>query len=245
MSHRPQDASFPDTQWSLVLRAARGEETAAKTALADLYRAYWYPLYVFARRSNHQPVDAEDHVQDFFVELNGKNIWADADPLRGRLRHFLITCFGRWMTQAYRRDHTQRRGGHAPHLPLDTTGAESRYGQEPADRHTPETLCHQVWAREVLDGAMRKLGAERAALGKSAEFDVLKQFLSLHLPTTDSYLDAARRLGVSENVVAVTVFRLRRRYRELARKAVADTLSQPTEDDIEAEWQELLRLLGE
>jgi RNA polymerase sigma-70 factor (ECF subfamily) len=245
MADRSQNASFPDTQWSVVLRAAGGEEPTAKAALADLYRSYWYPLYVYARRSEHQPVDAEDLVQDFFVNLNGKNIWADADPLRGQLRNFLLTCFRRWMTQAYRRDHTQRRGGHAPHLPLDTTGAEDRYGQEPSERHTPETLYHQFWAREVLDRAMDQLGRERALLDKSFEFEVLKQFLSLHLPTTDSYLDAARRLGVSENGIAVTVFRLRRRYRELARKAVADTLSHPTEEDIEAEWQELLRLLGE
>jgi RNA polymerase sigma factor (sigma-70 family) len=245
MSEHSSNASFPDTQWSVVLRAAQGEEGTAKAALADLYRSYWYPLYAFARRSEKQAVDAEDLVQDFFVELNGKNVWADADPLRGRLRTFLLVCFRRWMTQAYRRDHTQRRGGHAQHLPLDTTGAEARYGQEPADRRTPETIFHQYWAREVLDGAMARLGRERAALDKSAEFEVLKQFLSLHLPTTDSYLEAARRLGVSENVVAVSVFRLRRRYRELARKAVADTLSSATEDEIEAEWQDLLRVLGE
>jgi len=131
------DASFPDTQWSVVLRASRGGEAESKKALAELYSAYWYPLYVFARRSDQQPVDAEDLVQDFFVELNGQNVWADADPLRGRLRTFLLVCFQRWVIQARRREHTQRRGGGAAHVPLDTTGAETRYGQKPADRHMP------------------------------------------------------------------------------------------------------------
>jgi hypothetical protein len=91
---------------------------------------------------------------------------------------------------------------------------------------------------------MQRLGEDRAAANKLREFEVLQQFLSIHLPTTDSYLDAARKLGISENTVTVTVFRLRRRYREMARKVIADTLDHPTPEQIEEEWQALIDILG-
>ena len=52
-------AGFPKTRWEIVL-AARGKNTAADQALAELCESYWMPLYAFARRSGRSPSDAED-----------------------------------------------------------------------------------------------------------------------------------------------------------------------------------------
>src|SRR5437667_7652761 len=41
--------AFVTTHWSVVLEA-QGESPAAKEALEQLCRAYWRPLYAFARR---------------------------------------------------------------------------------------------------------------------------------------------------------------------------------------------------
>jgi hypothetical protein len=38
---------FPNTRWSLISRAKKGEDTAR--ALSELCEQYWYPLYVFVR----------------------------------------------------------------------------------------------------------------------------------------------------------------------------------------------------
>ncbi len=244
MSEQPA-AAFPDTQWSQVVRTALGPESGSREALSGLYRSYWYPLYGFARGKGLQAADAEDVVQDFFVYMNGQNLWAEADPLRGRLRTFLLVCFQRFMTKDFRRSQAAKRGGGAVHVDLNVEGVEERYAAELTDPHASlECFYHRRWATLVLDSAMQRLREDRAAANKTREFEVLQQFLSIHLPTTDSYLDAARKLGISENTVTVTVFRLRRRYREMARKVIADTLDNPTPEQIEEEWQALIDILG-
>lgn len=46
---------------------------AAAEALQALCRAYWYPLYAYARRQGHGVADAEDLTQSFFVRLLGRD----------------------------------------------------------------------------------------------------------------------------------------------------------------------------
>ena len=56
---------FATTHWSVVLLAGGGESEQADTALENLCRAYWYPLYAHVRRKGHDPHDAQDLVQEF------------------------------------------------------------------------------------------------------------------------------------------------------------------------------------
>jgi len=244
MSKTPS-SSFPETRWSLVLRAAGGDAPAAKAALAELYERYWYPLYGFARRSGRQPADAEDAVQDFFVALNGRNLWADADADKGKLRTFLIKAFRRHMGTGDRRARTQKRGGGAEHLTIDWAAGEASFALEPADARTPEAIYHRRWSLLMVEGTLEQLANERANGGKGGEFTVLRQFLTIHLPKVDSYLDAARALGKSEGQIAVAVHRLRVRFRHLLRRRIAETLQNPTDEEIEGEWQSLLAILGD
>ena len=59
-------AQFCTTHWSMVLTAGQRELPQATEALEKLCRAYWYPLYFFARRQGSSPEDAQDLTQDFF-----------------------------------------------------------------------------------------------------------------------------------------------------------------------------------
>ena len=52
------------------------------------------------------------------------------------------------------------------------------------------------------------------------------------------YLDLARQLQTTEGAVKVAVHRLRQRYRELLREAIADTVSGP--EEVEEELRHLL-----
>jgi hypothetical protein len=52
------------------------------------------------------------------------------------------------------------------------------------------------------------------------------------------YVDLARRLQTTDGAVRVAVHRLRQRYRELLRQAIADTVSRP--EEIEEELRHLL-----
>src|SRR5436189_2112720 len=82
----PARSSFPQTRWSMVL-SAQADDPAA---LAELCRAYWYPLYCCARRLTASPDDAEDLTQGFFAALLGRQGLKTAAAERGKLRSFLL-----------------------------------------------------------------------------------------------------------------------------------------------------------
>jgi hypothetical protein len=60
---RTSSARFPTTRWSRVVAAGGCATPDGREALAELCRAYWYPLYVFIRRKGFQPDDAQDLTQ--------------------------------------------------------------------------------------------------------------------------------------------------------------------------------------
>ena len=55
------------------------------------------------------------------------------------------------------------------------------------------------------------------------------------------YADIAQKLGMSETAARVAVHRLRRRYRQLIRAEVANTVASP--DEVDAEMRHLLQVL--
>ena len=71
---------FPTTHWSLVLRAGNGTVAGSAEALETLCRAYWFPLYAFARRAGNRPEEAQDLTQEFFSRLLAKDHLQMADP---------------------------------------------------------------------------------------------------------------------------------------------------------------------
>ena len=83
-------ARFRSTHWSVVLTAAQGQTPAGQAALADLYRAYWYPLYSHVRRRGHNPHEAQDLTQGFFLHLLERRGLTQVDPHKGRFRSFLL-----------------------------------------------------------------------------------------------------------------------------------------------------------
>lgn len=60
---------FPNTHWSVVMAATQGCAAEAAAALEVLCRAYWYPLYAYARRFGQPHADAQDLTQEFFSRL--------------------------------------------------------------------------------------------------------------------------------------------------------------------------------
>jgi RNA polymerase sigma-70 factor (ECF subfamily) len=104
-------AGFATTQWSIVVRAARPEESAARWALEQLCQRYWLPLYAFARRRVATVHEAQDLTQEFFVRLLEKNSLAAASPERGRFRSFLLASFKNFLANEWDRAAAQKRGG--------------------------------------------------------------------------------------------------------------------------------------
>ncbi len=235
-------AGFAATRWTLVLAAADGPAASpcAARAMDELCRVYWYPLYAYVRRRGHNSHEAEDLTQEFFLRLLAKDFLAGVDRRKGKFRAFLLASMKHFLANERDRLLTQKRGGGQVWEPLDTVYAERRYRQEPVDDLTPEKLFERHWALTVLEQVLARLQAEFATEGRAAVFDALKQFLTGGRPSA-RYAEVAARLGMTEGAVKVAVHRLRRRYRELLRAEIAQTVAGP--DEIDDEIRHLLNCL--
>jgi RNA polymerase sigma-70 factor (ECF subfamily) len=223
---------FAPTRWTIVLAAGRERTAQSNAALAELCRTYWYPLYVYVRRHSHTKEDAEDLTQAFFERVLGKNYFAGLDRERGKFRAFLLAALKHFLANEREKARSQKRGGGDVPLTLDWQEADTRYRIEPADRLSPDMLFDRAWVLTLLERVIARLRGELVAAGKTELFAQLKPFLELDSSAV-SYAEAAAALQMNEAAVRVTVHRLRRRYRELLRAELTQTLADPQQFDEE------------
>jgi RNA polymerase sigma-70 factor (ECF subfamily) len=193
---------------------------------------YWRPVYSFLRRQGNSPQDAEDLTQGFFAMLLDQDAFATVDEARGRLRSFLLVVLKRFAANQYEREQTQKRGGRATHVPIDTEDAEDQYAAELATGLAPDLLFERQWAITLLDTVLAKLREDYAREGREEVFDALKDRFSAD---GDPALLAsvAAQLGMKESAVKVAAHRMRARYRKLLRSQIALTVDSPHEVDEE------------
>ncbi len=233
---------FATTQWSIV-RAAGGIAGDAESALEELCRTYWYPLYAYARRRGYQICDAQDLTQGFIASLIQRNTFDRADPDRGRFRSFLLGSFNRYLSDEHRRQGAQKRRGDRSVLSIDidAVSAEHRYRLEPGESVIPEAIFERRWALTVLDAARERLKTEYTQSGNLDLFEALREHLGADRATTPNR-QISIDLGMEEGAVKTAAHRLRKRYRAALRAEIAQTVTTP--EDLEAELQQLFLALG-
>ena len=236
-----QRTHFETTRWSKVLAAGHPSSPRHREALSELCRDYWYPLYVYLRRRGFDPHQSEDYVQGFFAWTLEKDALGKADRDRGKFRSFLLTSLKNFVANEHDRAQALKRGGGKTPLSLDFTNAEGQYTLEPAHDLTPDKLFDRSWALELLNAAMKRLETRYDEAGKAQEFSFLKEYLTAKKGDV-SYREVGARLHMSEGAVKVAVHRLRKRYRELLRAEIAETVT--SEDRIEEEIQDLFEALS-
>ena len=237
---RNHRADFATTRWSIVLAAGRADSPSARDALAALCKSYWYPLYAFARRRGYRGDQAEDLTQGFFARFLEKHNVQDADRARGKFRNFLLASFKNFLANEHDRNTAKKRGGEFAFESIDSANAEHRYASLPHSL-SPEQELEQQWALSMLETVVKQLEAEYTCAGKAPLFSLLKEFL----PGSASeltYRQCADSLSVSEAAVKMAVLRLRRRYRQVLREQIADTL--PPDGSIDEEIRYLLSIIG-
>jgi RNA polymerase sigma factor (sigma-70 family) len=230
---RALDARLETTNWSVVLAAGRSDSPQARLALGVLCETYWYPVYAFLRRQGCAAEDARDLAQGYFLHLLEKDSLRGIRPEAGRFRSFLLVSVRNFLSNALDRERALKRGGGATPIPLETSTAEERYRDEPADAGLPpDRLYERQWALTVLAQALAALRREFAASGDAARFDVLRPYLTGE-ESALPYREAAAQLKLSESAVKVAVHRLRRRFGDALRAVVARTLADPGDVDDE------------
>jgi RNA polymerase sigma-70 factor (ECF subfamily) len=227
---------FASTRWSLVEAAGQRDLPESEAALASLCRQYWYPLYAYARRHLPSTEDAQDLTQEFFARLLEKDYLRQADRQRGRFRSFLLTAFKHFLANEHERANAKKRGGGRKVLPLDFQSGERRYQREPSHEATGEALYERGWALTLLEQALTRLREEMTGAGKERLFECLRGTLT-GADAPRPYAELAAELGMSGEAIKVTVHRLRRRYAELLRAEIAQTVT--TTEEIEAELRDL------
>lgn len=236
-----QRGLFLTTRWSLVLTAA-GDDLAApgKRALEELCRAYWRPLYGFARRQGMAPAEAEDATQGFFARLLARHDIAQADPERGRFRTFLITSFKNYLANQRRDARRLKRGGGELPITIDITEIESTLQSTGTSNFTPDRLYDRQWAEAVLEQAAQRLNEHYAASGKARHAELLMPFLWAQQDDQDCN-NLAKQMEISPGAARVALHRARARFRELVRAEIAQTVL--TDADVDAELRNLIEVL--
>ena len=223
------------TQWSLVAKASQDESPDGIEALNRLCLIYWYPLYAYVRRHGHSQEEAQDLTQSFFARLLERKYLQFADRSRGRFRTFLITSLKHFLINEWKQAKCEKRGGGRQIISLDAEATETRFRAEPADESSPDKAFERRYATILLGRVLERLEGEFAAVKRSEVFEELKFSLTGE-ENESSYAEIARRLGMTEGNLKVTVHRLRHRYRELLREEIAMTVDSPEAIDDEIRY---------
>jgi DNA-directed RNA polymerase specialized sigma24 family protein len=232
---------FSTTHWSTVLAAADHGSAQSAEALEKLCRAYWYPLYAHVRQRGHDATEAEDLTQEFFLRFLAKDYLTHLRRGRGRFRNYLLTALNHFLADEWDRERRVKRGGGVRPLRIDFEAGEEFYRDEPVDQASPDRLYERRWALAALQYVLAQLREEYEQKGKGRLFDVLKNLL-VDDPEELPWASACVELGMSEGALRIAAHRLRRRYGELFRREIANTVSTP--EEIDEEMRYLLAVLS-
>ncbi|MEO5722216.1 MAG: sigma factor [Chthoniobacterales bacterium] len=236
---------FATTRWSVIRAAGAGSESTTRTALAELCRLYWRPVFAFICRRGNSTTDAQDLTQDFFVKVLEGDLLRRADPERGRFRSLLLKSLQGFLNDAHDRRQAKKRGGDLEFVSWEHWMAEApshlQLSQRALASATPERLFDIRWAATVVEQARGRLREECVARNRRRVFDALSGYLSTERSDV-SYPRLASNLGVAGDAVRRFLHQLRVRYRALLREEVARTVE--TDADIEDEIRYLCAALA-
>lgn len=223
-------AGFMPTRWTLVLRA-RGASPGAQAALSELCGAYYAPVLAFIRHAGRDEEAARDLTQEFFARLLARHGLDTVEPGHGQFRSFLLGAVKHFLADQHDRAQAAKRGGGQTLVSIEAgTGTNTTAELQIPDPAgpVPDTVFDRQWALTLVERALNLLASEFSAAGKAEQFETLKPWLLGEIDSL-SQADAARELGLSEGAVKVAVHRLRRRFRELVKAEIAQTVSDPAQ----------------
>ena len=207
-------------RWSVVLAGGEG----ATAALRELCGSYWYPIYAWWRRVGLPQAKATTATEASVARWLGSALPTATDAGTHHFRAWVHAQLPQLATGGV------KLLGPAP-LKLDIAWAEERYAREPEG--DADLLFERRWALSVLEFTLTALEAEYRALGQGDFFRALAPYLGASKKGDESYSEAAQQTGRSTGALHVAVFELRKRFRELLRAFIADTVADPTEIDRE------------
>tara|TARA_R110002049_G_scaffold53470_5_gene149508 strand:+ start:211 stop:882 length:672 start_codon:yes stop_codon:yes gene_type:complete len=221
----------------MVRLAVAEGRPGADQALDQLFQIYEKPVFVCILRRGYSPDAAADLKQAFFEHLLTKNSLAMAEATRVKLRAFLITKLQAFLIDEFRHGVAQKRGAGkvARMSDLGETQAELA---EPVDWTTPVTAFQRQWMETLASEAMLRLRENYAAAGNGRLFDNLAPFITQS--SDDSLAAISEKLNRPVGTLKSDISRMRARCQQLIREQIADTLDDPSPENINTELKELM-----
>ena len=229
------DPGFQTTRWSLVAALDRAHgapdphplaAAPARQRLLELCLRYWYPVYIYLRRSGHGAEAAQALAANFFDTLLQRRGSGASRGSDGRFRTFLLAELHRFLAESalagYR---ATGRMPLDPDLPVPPLAQlEARRQREGDAGGSPELALRRGFALEVIAEAMRRIEDEAHEAGRLPMYSALQPYLASD-PLPGMYADLAQRLDVSPLFLSLALKRLRERFRELVDDELAQTVA--------------------
>src|SRR5215468_4057108 len=115
---------FEETAWTVVIATGATTPARAQTAMGELCRIYWRPIYAYLRRSGYDTHDAQDLTQSFFQHLLQNETLGRVSREKGRFRSFLLGVLKRCLAHEQMQRRTLKRGGGTQFISTDELDAE-------------------------------------------------------------------------------------------------------------------------
>lgn len=227
--------AFPDTRWTLVLRAG-AEGQAAPPALHELLKLYRPPIHAYFRARGASAEDAEELTQELLAELFSGATRPALDASRGRFRSWLKACATHHHLRWLESGRAAKRGGGMRHVVMDTGQLDSLA----ATVDDPGDSFDRAWAAGVMSRALECLREEYDRGDRVGTWAQLAPFFGGE--AGPGYREAAAAAGMSLPQFKAFVHRGRLRFRELVAVQVRDTVG--SAEDADAEVEALFRALA-
>jgi len=241
-----QPGAFPATLWSKMIALREGDDEGRRAVLDFLIRRYWKPVYFFVRRFGYDDEQAKDLVQEFFMVALAKNLFAKADPERGRFRNLLLKSLQHFLANARRHEGAQIRRPPGGFVTIHELSTQDGPVFVPRDSETPDEVFHRSWLRELVLRVLKTLEDECRATSKTTHFELLR--LRIIEPILDgaeppSYQELAKQYELTEKEAAARVVTARRAYHRLLREEIR--LYAGSDEEVGAEIQDIWRFMAE
>lgn len=233
---------FTHTPWTLVIAAGGTSTPASREALEQLCRAYWPPVYAHLRMKGYTLHQAQDLAQEFFLRLLKGNVFADVSRDKGRFRSFLLASLKHFLINEWKRERTQKRGGGAKLVEIDSLDPAMRDACEPRTGENPEQAYDKRWALTLLGRARVRMQKEYLDAGQLDRHEALKGYLADGEEPL-SYAETAALLGISEAAAKSAIYKIRQRFGQILRAEISRTVA--SDEDVEDELRHLIAALRE
>lgn len=242
MQMQQTKAEFQPTRWTLVHALRCDDEADRRGAQEELIARYWPAVYAVLRRRGLHRDAAAEITQAFFTDVVlGRELLAQGDPQRGRLRSLIVVALSRYQIDQHRR--TVSRGSPLQ-LTTDQIAREERFAAENSGDDL-QRLFDRRWAVATLDRAVARcrqycLDHDLERHWEAFDMQVITPATNGNEPPSLQAIADHVGFDTPQHVASATKV-VRKRLHVMLQEAIGSTLADP--DEQQEEFDYLLQLL--